>query len=136
MTSNPAWALQKALYATLATTPALTALIGSGGIHDDVPADAAFPYVTIGETLTRDWSTQTRRGHEHQVTIHAWSRAAGRKETQEIVAAMDAALDGAALALDGHRLINLRTIFWHALAEADGLTYHGILRLRAVTEPV
>ena len=54
-----------------------------------------------------------------------------------IIAAIDAALDGAALTLDGHQLVNLlSTIFWTVHARTpDGQFYHGIVRLRAATEP-
>ncbi len=135
MTASPAWALQAALFAHLAAHADLMALLGGVHLHDDVPEEAVFPYVTLGDTETRDWSTQTRRGHEHRVTLHVWSRHKGRREVQAIIAALDDALDGAAPALDGHVLVNLRTVFWHALRDTDGETYHGIVRLRAVTEP-
>ncbi|MEG9884633.1 MAG: DUF3168 domain-containing protein [Hyphomicrobiales bacterium] len=135
MTASPAWALQKALFAKLSASDKLTVLLKGKNIYDDVPQQAAFPYLTLGDIRTLDWSTQTRRGHEHRVTLHAWSRQPGRGEIQAIIAAVDHALDDAALGLEDHNLVNLRTIFWHALRETDGRTYHGIVRLRAVTEP-
>jgi hypothetical protein len=39
------------------------------------------------------------------------------------------------LALEGHRLVNLRHELSEARREPDGDTYHGIVRYRAVTEP-
>ncbi|WP_137389933.1 DUF3168 domain-containing protein [Rhodoligotrophos defluvii] len=136
MSTVAALALQKALFSHLSANAGVTDLIGPDGIADDVEERRPFPYVTIGEIRTSDWSTQNRRGHEHHVTIHVWSRAAGRREIQTIMGAIDEALDGPLPALTGHRLINLRPVFWHALRDPDGVTYHGVVRLRAVTEPL
>jgi hypothetical protein len=41
-----------------------------------------------------------------------------------------------ALPLAGHRLVNLQLQFAEARQEPDSPAYHGILRFRAVTEPL
>jgi hypothetical protein len=132
--SSSNWALQKAIHAALIAAPNLIALLGAPRIYDEVPRKPTFPYVTYGASTVRDWSTGTDEGHEHTVTLHAWSRFAGRKPVHEILGAMEAALDQQPLTLDGHRLINLRHEFSDVRRETDGETWHGILRLRAVTE--
>jgi hypothetical protein len=58
-----------------------------------------------------------------------------RREVQRIAEAIRAALDGQSLSLTDHRLINLRHELSETRREADGETYRGILRFRAVTEP-
>ncbi|MEQ1615185.1 MAG: DUF3168 domain-containing protein [Hyphomicrobiaceae bacterium] len=131
---SSSWALQKALHAQLITDAALNAVLGAPRIYDDVPRQPTFPYVTYGGSTVRDWSTGTDDGHEHAITLHAWSRGAGRKPTHELLGALEAALDQQPLALDGHRLISIRHEFSDVRREADGETWHGILRLRAVTE--
>ncbi len=70
------------------------------------------------------------------LTLHVWSRASGRKETYIIMSALREALHDKPLTLDGHRLINIRHEISEARRETDGDTYHGIVRYRAVTEPV
>jgi len=45
------------------------------------------------------------------------------------------ALDDAPLALAGQRLVNLRFAVADVRREADGRTYHALVRFRAVTEP-
>jgi glutathionyl-hydroquinone reductase len=45
------------------------------------------------------------------------------------------ALDDAALVITGHRLVNLRFTLADIRREADGRTYHAVVRFRAVTEP-
>ena len=135
MATNSSLDLQMAIHAALAADAGLAAIIGSS-VYDDVPQGTSFPYVVIGDVTTRDWSTQTQEGDEHIVVIPAWSNQRGRREVQMIIERIDAVLDGAALALVDHQLINLRVVFWTALRDLDGATYHGVVRLRAVTEPV
>lgn len=136
MKINAAWDLQLALWRRLSAHPDLLAVLGGPRLYDDVPQTAAFPFVTLGDIRSTDWSTQDQKGHEHILTLHAWSRAKGRKQVQAILQVLEAALDDAALALQAHRLINLRLVFWDARRELDGETYHGLMRFRAVTEPI
>jgi Protein of unknown function (DUF3168) len=131
---SSSWALQKATHARLVADTALIALLGGVRIYDDVPRLPTFPYVTYGASTVRDWSTGTDDAHEHTVTLHVWSRGAGRKPVHELLGAVEAAIDQRPLMLDGHRLINVRHEFSDVRREADGETWHGILRLRAVTE--
>jgi Protein of unknown function (DUF3168) len=129
------FALQKAIHTALTSNSALLALRGGPRVYDHVPRGAVFPFVTFAHSTERDWSTGTELAHEHIVTLHVWSRAAGSKEAQEIVGAVRAALHDQALALTSHRLVNLRHEFSEVRRVADGETYHGLVRLRAVTEP-
>ena len=136
MTTSPAMALQAGLRAALVADSALVTALGGEQVFDDVPRDVPFPYITIGDIDTRDWSTQTLRGHEHTVTLHLWSRYRGRKQVQDLIAEVDRILDGASPPLEGYRLVNLSTVFWTAQREPDGEVYRGTVRLRAVTEPI
>lgn len=134
--ASAGWALQKAVYVALAEDASVTALIGAGKIFDDVPRDAEFPYVVFGPGLERDWSAGGDAGHEHVLVLHVWSRHSGRRQTFEVMDAVRAALHDLALTLDGHRLINLRHEMSEARRDEDGETYQGIVRFRAVTEPL
>jgi hypothetical protein len=129
-------ALQAAIYARLTADSAVVATLGGPRVYDDVPRSAAYPYLTFGQTAVRDWSTGGEEGDEHIVTLHVWSKAAGRRQAQDIIAAVRAALHDQDLPLAGHRLVNLRHEFSEARREPDGERFHGIVRLRAVTEPV
>jgi hypothetical protein len=128
--------LQKAVFQTLSVDAGLTGLLGGTRIYNDVPRGAALPYVTLGESTVRDWSTGSDEGHEHLLTIAVWSRANGEREVHQILAAVEAALDGAALTVAGARLVNLRHEFSEIRRDADGETSRGLMRLRAVTEAV
>lgn len=132
----PAAELQKAIFAALTESAALTSLLGGAKIYDHAPANIAFPYVTFGRTSIYDWSTGTESGTEQLFTLHVWSKAKGKHEALEIMEAARAALDGAPLALEGHRLVNLLFEYSEARFDDDLSVYHGLLRFRAVTEPV
>ncbi len=132
---SPTLSLRAALFAALGADAALLALLGGARIYDVPPADAAFPFVTLGEAVAADWSTATEAGCEHALTLHAFSRSGGRAEAFALAAALGSALHDAPLALHGHRLANLRVTTSEVRREADGRTFHALVRFRAVTEP-
>jgi hypothetical protein len=134
--ASAGWDLQKAVYAALIADTALVALLGGTSIYDAAPRYAAFPYVVIDQMQIRDWSTGTEAGAEHMLTLHVWSRYAGKQEAYEVSDSVRSVLDGALLSLEDHRLINLRHQYSELKRDEDGETHHGILRFRAVTEPL
>lgn len=103
-------------------------------VFDHVPQGTAAPYIVIARIETRDWSTKDHEGAEHLVTLHVWSRHHGKSAVYGVLAEIDAALDGAALVLTDHRLVNLSTVFWTVTREGD--LHRGLVRLRAATEPL
>ncbi len=129
------WALQRGIYQALANSPDLVSLLGGVRVYDDAPQSASFPFVTLGQSAIRDWSTGTEDGAEHSLTLHVWSRSGGKREMLEIVEAIRAALHGQQLALEDHHLVNLRHEYSEARLDPDGDTFHGVVRYRAVTEP-
>jgi hypothetical protein len=132
---NSAVSLRAAIRGALAADAPLVSLLGGEKIYDEPPRDAALPYVTLGEDTLADGSTSTEPGDEHALTLHVWSRQGGHREAHVIAGAVLEALIDAPLALAGHHLANLRFVVADVRREADGRTYHGIVRLRALTEP-
>lgn len=132
--TSAALALQKAVYAALSADAGVGALIG-GRIYDLAPRNAVFPYATFGRATLADWSTGTEDGAEHRLTLDVWSRAHGKSECHAIGEAIRAALNDAALTLTGHALVNLLFESADTARDPDGITFHGVLRFRAVTEP-
>lgn len=130
----PASELQKAIFDALKGDAALTALLGGAKIHDQAPANVAFPYITFGRTSIYDWSTGTESGTEQLFTLHVWSKAKGKKEALDIMERAKALLHDQALALDEHALVNCRLEFADARHDDDLSVYHGLLRFRAVVE--
>jgi Protein of unknown function (DUF3168) len=135
MAAVPSWTLQRSLYQALASSPDLTTMLGGIRIYGDAPQSAACPFITLGQSVIRDWSTGTEDGAEHSLTLHVWSRSGGKKEAYEIIEAIKAVLHDQPLVLEDHYLINLRHEFSETRLDPDGDTFHGIVRYRAVTEP-
>ena len=131
--SDAAWPLQQTIYSTL-TAAGLTDASGNAvSVYDAVPENVAFPYVAIGEDTAIDWSAKGMRGEESTLTIHVWSRYRGRKEAKLIMAAIKDALHEQALSVSGENLILLRWEYAETFLDQDGLTMHGVCRVRALT---
>jgi len=105
-------------------------------IYDDPPPDVAFPYVTVGRVESRPADAADSAALEHGLTLHVWSRYGGRAEALACVAALRGALHNAPLAIEGRRLVLLFAQFADVFRSGDGRTTHGVLRLRAITEPL
>lgn len=128
------WALQKAIYETLLSDAALKTLIGDPPrVHDGAPRGGVYPYVVFGDA--REAPLAGVDGLvEHDIRLAIHSRHDGRREVKDVEAAIRAALDGAALAPDGCRLVSLRVTTAEIFRRPDSDAHQGVLRLRAVTE--
>lgn len=129
------FALQAAIQSRLAATAAVTGALGGARIYDHVPRGANFPYLAYGLAIQRDAGTGTEAGTEHIVTLHVWSKAAGRHEALAVLGAVRDALHDQPLALSGFRLVNLRHETSDVRRDTDAEGVHGTIRFRAVTEP-
>ena len=127
--------LQKAIFAALKSDASVAALVGNR-IHDQTPAHVRFPYLTFGRSNSYDWSTGTEIGTEHLFSIHVWSKATGKTETLELMGRVEDLLRDGDLKLHGHQLVNLTPSFAESRFDEDQSLHHGLLRYRAVTEPV
>jgi len=131
-----AWALQRSVYGALIGDRDVITLLGGAHVYDHVPRGSSFPYIAFGETIERDWSSGDQEAQEHTLTLHVWSHAVGRRQVQSIMAAVRTRLHDQTLALSGYRLVNLRHEFSDVRRQADVETLRGLLRFRAVTEPL
>jgi hypothetical protein len=132
---DPDRALQAAVLTRLRADVSLTALL-AGRIYDEPPASPVYPYVTIGRSETRPWGGVDGEGVEHALTLTCVSRFGGAEEAKAVTAALRASLHGADFALTDHRLVNLRAAFADVFRASDWRSTYGILRVRAVTEPL
>lgn len=135
MSLDPDRALQAAVLDHLRADSALDAILGER-IYDEPPASPSYPYVTLGRSETRPWGGVDGEGVEHALTLTCVSRFGGAEEAKAVVAALRAALHGAALTLTDHRLVNLRATYADVFRATDWRSTYGVLRVRAVTEPI
>ena len=106
--SSAEGALQTAIYAVLTGDAALTAIIGSDGVHDRLLNRTDMPYLIVGEMAASDYGTDGDGGQEIQIVIEAWSSGAGHAEAQDMAGLVRGLLDDAALTLgDGFTLVSL-----------------------------
>lgn len=131
-------ALQQAIYDQLTGDSTLMALVT--GVYDDVPqaadsgASSAFPYVTIGEDIHQDWSTDTSLGDDATITVHTWSRYRGRKQTKQIQGAIYDALTRVNLSVTGYTMVAIDYVDEQSFVDTDGLTRHGVSTFRVLLD--
>jgi len=136
MVISASFALQQAVYESLSADEVLTEMVN--GVYDCLPAgtsqNTAFPYITIGDAVCRDWSTRTTSGSELTFNINCWSRQSGRKECNEIMERVNYLLLQNELSTQDHAVILVRFVSSQVTLEADGCTYKGVLQMRALLQ--
>lgn len=127
--------LRRAIHAHLSGDAALTALIGAGHIHDEPPRATGGLYVVHGEVSAEDWSTGSDRGCEQKLSLVVWAgESASSRKALEAAARIVVSLEGAALAPEGHRLINLGWLSSKLARDPKTHLPMVTLTFRAVTE--
>ena len=139
MIADPDRALVAALLTALTSAPLLAPLTGAA-VFDQPPAVPAYPYLLIGRTENQPVGGRAPDGVAgavaHVLTLTALSRFEGTEEARAIAAAVRATLHNSKLPLDGWNLVSLRVVFVDIYHGADGITVLGLIRVRAVTEPL
>ena len=82
------------------------------------------PNVIFTTIETRDWSVADQKAHESFVSLEINSKSRSRVQAQNIIQEIETALDGAALTLAGHTLVNLRCIFISAARAKSKRLFH------------
>lgn len=109
-----------------------SALNGAGlAVYDDPGENLAFPYLTIGDSNVLEDPTKTDNADEHIETVNVWSRARGFKECKDIAAAAVSSFSGYSFsAVTGYKIRFLGVESCTFLRDPDGLTRHGVIRLK------
>lgn len=124
------FALQEALVTKLKADAGVVSLLVDR-IYDALPsADPAFPYVTIGESLTAPFDTKTTTGHVTEFSFHIWTQYRGRKQDSQIAKAIYDALHRQELTVAGYTTVDVQHIQHLSFLDNDGLTRHGVCRFQ------
>ena len=135
--TSPILALRAALLAAAQADLELADLMGGAvRLYDEPPRAAEPVYAVFGEARARAWSTASDRGHEQDASILIWGKEGSAPSALLVAERLASLLDGAALVLDGHRLVNLRVTELEAGRDGDTNLARVTLRLRAVTEAI
>lgn len=126
---SAARAVQRAMVAALEAVPFLT------GIFDGAPPRAAFPYVTVGDALTTDWSTKTGAGREIRASAIVWDDGEQPARLHALMAAAEAALIGLAGAHDGWRIVSCNFLRSLIARDPSG-PWSGLIEVRVRAEAI
>ena len=131
--ASPSLELQVAIVSRLRTTAAVTELVGDG-IYDNVPEDAKFPYVTVGEGDETSDDVDCVKGFEIALDIDVWSQDVGFPEAKSISNAVRQALLDPEMTLPSNALVYFNHRQTRFLREPDGLTSHAVMSFEAFAE--
>lgn len=129
-------ALLAAMRAACAADADVRAVLGDPArLYDNRPKAPIFPFLTIGRVETVAADASESPALNHTITLHVWSREAGKAEAMAALAALRACLHNAALTVAGRRLVLLGVVYADIFLSPDARSTQGLMRLRAITEP-
>lgn len=127
-------ALQKSVFQHLSADAALALLVGAN-IFDSAPTgEVPGLYVTLGQEVVADRSSQTSAGARHDLTISIVSTDAGFLSAKDVAAAICDSLLAASLTLDRGRVVALNFRQARARRVESGSVRRIDLRFRALLD--
>lgn len=137
--------LRLAFAAAMGASAAVKALIGDPArIYDFVPDTPQYPYVTFGDSSVDEMGTKGIDIAEVIISVEVWDSGdagartggyRGRKRVEDILRAVEAVLHHQALSVSGFALIDLHFRDGAITRNPEDLTWNGVHRYRALTQP-
>ena len=93
-----------------------------------------FPFLRVSAHEVRGDGVGTVGPREHRLSLEVLSRAGGRAEASRLVALIADTLRGATLTPEGQHVVLFHPVYADVFLRADGTTFRGLLRLRALME--
>ncbi|MGL5839513.1 MAG: DUF3168 domain-containing protein, partial [Sphingorhabdus sp.] len=94
--------LQTALVAALETHPVLAEELS--GVYDGPPPRAGFPYASINDGLSSDWSTKTALGREIRIGLTIWDDGESATKLHQLMGHVEDAVAALPRDLTGWRI--------------------------------
>ncbi len=136
-----AWELQQAVYTALTGAAPLMAIVTA--VYDQVPQDAVYPYVVIGEDQAEVVDADDLAGADHLLDLHVWAggdnetdQHQGQMQVKQAQGAIYDALHRQTLAVSGAAFIGCDLEHQQTFMDPDGLTHHGVQRFRVMLDEV
>lgn len=128
---DPAYALQAAIVPRLKNDTALIALVNKR-VFDEIPADATFPYLSVGGGQQNGDDTDCSDVSEIFFQIHAWARPPGAGSSVKKIAGAirDAMKEPIALTNFEVQVQEYQQTQW--LDDPDGLTRQAMVEYRFI----
>ena len=131
---TPSEELQEFITAQLRASAELTALVGTG-IYDNVPDNAAYPYVSYGPSDFTPDDADCVAGRVVGFQIDCWSQAQGAKvEAKKICEAIYTAVHNVSGNLTAHALVSMEVVRVRVFPDQNPLVIHGVVQVEAMLE--
>lgn len=131
-------AIARAIHAALSNNATIQDALGTPPrLYDTAPEDPVFPYLSYGPLRSEDIGGDGVELMSHQVTLHVWSRYAGRAEVLRLLEVIKSILnnkDVLASYIASENLVSASILYSDVLRASDARTQHGLLRLSLLTE--
>tara|TARA_R110000803_G_scaffold210130_1_gene281150 strand:+ start:592 stop:1011 length:420 start_codon:yes stop_codon:yes gene_type:complete len=129
----------KALINVLRNDAALTALLstyaGGSGVFYHVPQNFnSYPYVVVYDIDLSSDNNDATLAFDGVVNIHSWSDDRDISTVGNVMQAVYNALNRIDFVMNGYSLINIVQENEVVLRDQDGITLHGVQRLRIILE--
>lgn len=132
---GPDLEFQIAMVALLNASSDLVGLI-PGGINPQQASPWPGAYIMVGDGQNIPDLAECIDGSELFFDIHIWSQKdTSFADVNKIAANIWKALDGQTITLTENRCVDFQRGSMHRLRDPDGKTLHGVLTIRALTEP-
>jgi hypothetical protein len=127
------FAVQKAVYARLTGSLAVTALVPAANIIDRNARPTPDPSIVIGEGQTVEGGDIARTVVTVFLTLHVWQREQGLAGVKLIAAAIRSAIKMGRLALDApYHCGDCRVSSSQFLRDPDGESSHGVVTIQTL----
>jgi Protein of unknown function (DUF3168) len=110
--------LQAAAVSVLEAHPVLATELA--GIYDGPPPRATFPYVSIADAITSDWSTKTELGREIRLALTVWDNNEEASRLSSLITHVEDAIAAMPRDLPGWRIASLVFLRSMVLRDAAG----------------
>ena len=123
-------AIESALMDLLRADAGVQATFGNPARVFDAESDAPlFPYAELERHEVTPAGAALVDGHEHRLTLAVFTREDGLKGAKAAVAALRAAVEGAAWSVPG-----VHVVYGDVMRTADKRAFRGIIRIRIISE--
>ncbi|CAM3829846.1 DUF3168 domain-containing protein [Litorimonas haliclonae] len=130
--------IAKAVHSALSQNTGVQDALGTPPrLYDSAPEDPVFPYLSYGAMRREDVGGDATPLCLHQMTLHLWSRYAGRAEILGLLAQIETVVtdqDALSAHLSPDTLVSATALYSDILRAPDGRTHHGLLRLSFLTQ--
>ena len=126
--SDAVQAVQTAAVTALQTHPVLAQMLS--GVFDGPTPRAAYPYISVADSLSSDWSTKTANGREIRLAITVWDDGEQAARLHNLMGHAEEAIAAMARDLPGWRVAS--NVFVRSIVARDaagpwaGLVEHRI----------